>query len=858
MPRFRRGDLSALTTPSSQIEPWSSARPGTESRQLTTSASATGRVYPAWYGTAPAGGMLANVWRDPVSTQYVYFNYVFSRGACTIADLKVGDNAIASVPWIDLWDSKEGDNVQTVNSVWSGRVPGFVETYPGRCGVWFRAVDGRDAVIPGQIKVTATLTRKPLSNYGSGTGDSSKLDLICYDIWTNLQLWKLGRDPSEIDTTSWQAWGAWTHTLFSGTPRFSYNGPIYEEDQETALKIVLSHGRAQHYQNPDDGKVHIWYNGTATPTGASIAQGDWIDGPYSNHRPVHSQASEVSVTYYGPDDGPRPFARVKVDTIDPQVVDPPYDMPGLDYAQAYRWAQSEQRHQTLEPLNWSGTVKRLSTSKLGDVILMTTRDGKIVNQLVRIVNMARNLQGTAMVELNEYDANAQSTAEVAADTPPATGPLVGSQPPSGTYDLQTRGIYDEFGKYYYYEAYSWTPPTGFEYYSVEIWFQLTAGGEYEFWASAPSGKGELNVGEPPPNDGVAERALPSPLQTGTKLYLTNNYNLLRTEWTLNNNTAISGTGPTLLQSDVLSWNSSTLGWINGPVPLQGTTIELTKQISSGAITITEAERAGAAKIRVYVQVESGTEDDLDSVSAPDGVILVLIPDDSAKTINCIANAASSDPLRLDACRDFSLDHRRDTLTLEAAATGARELARSYNEGMIEEDVRVATFFLGPAANVPRVRQFKTDGGAPASVGTFLYYFEDNKYQHLFFNAQLPHARLNGSDIYPHVHYVFYGSLTGTYTVEFEHEYNWANIDASFATSNTVVTITDTVVDPVAGKHYVAWGSAITGTGKTESSMLVCRISRDAGVASSDTYPGDIGILEFDYHIEDTGVGSYEG
>jgi hypothetical protein len=286
-------------------------------------------------------------------------------------------------------------------------------------------------------------------------------------------------------------------------------------------------------------------------------------------------------------------------------------------------------------------------------------------------------------------------------------------------------------------------------------------------------------------------------------------------------------------------------------------IELTKQISSGAVTVTAAEIYNAAVVTLYVQVESGSTDDLDSLSLPEGVVFVVIPDDSAKTVNCVANAATSHPLRLANGRDMELHHKRDTLTVIGASVGCREVARAYNEGDVTEDLRIAIFSEGPASSVPNIAQFNTDGSG--SVGTYLYWYQDGFYQHLFFPAQLPHARLSETDLIPHVHYSFASNQTGTYTVEFEFEYGAAAIDSAFPTNNTVVTITDTVVNPVANKHYVAWGSAISGTGLTKSSQFACRISRDARATNpTDTYPDDIGIHEFDFHFHDTGLGSYDG
>lgn len=55
-------------------------------------------------------------------------------------------------------------------------------------------------------------------------------------------------------------------------------------------------------------------------------------------------------------------------------------------------------------------------------------------------------------------------------------------------------------------------------------------------------------------------------------------------------------------------------------------------------------------------------------------------------------------------------------------------------------------------------------------------------------------------------------------------------------------------------HHITSLGLISGTGKSFSSMLVCRIFRDAS-NSSDTYTKDAGVLEVDFHFQVQSLGT---
>lgn len=138
-----------------------------------------------------------------------------------------------------------------------------------------------------------------------------------------------------------------------------------------------------------------------------------------------------------------------------------------------------------------------------------------------------------------------------------------------------------------------------------------------------------------------------------------------------------------------------------------------------------------------------------------------------------------------------------------------------------------------------------------SHGVYVYYFNKDNLQELFFTAQLPHSWIEGSDIEPHVHYVRPNSDTGT--VVWGLEYTWTNIGDIFADTKTIYSYNKTKASSNDQQIYSSFGM-VNGTGKTISSMIVCRIFRDAE-NPLDTYNYDVGLLEVDFHIRNNSLGS---
>jgi hypothetical protein len=142
-------------------------------------------------------------------------------------------------------------------------------------------------------------------------------------------------------------------------------------------------------------------------------------------------------------------------------------------------------------------------------------------------------------------------------------------------------------------------------------------------------------------------------------------------------------------------------------------------------------------------------------------------------------------------------------------------------------------------------QFKDDGAG--SVGVYALAFDGSgtRDEEVFFIAQIPHGWREGSTLRPHVHWSPTDATAGN--VRWVLEYTVASIGGTFG--NTSSLTVNAASDQVAGKHQFDALGDITMAGKTISSILVCRLMREATDAA-DTYNNQDAILfEVDFHYE---------
>jgi len=123
-----------------------------------------------------------------------------------------------------------------------------------------------------------------------------------------------------------------------------------------------------------------------------------------------------------------------------------------------------------------------------------------------------------------------------------------------------------------------------------------------------------------------------------------------------------------------------------------------------------------------------------------------------------------------------------------------------------------------------------------------------------FTAQLPHKYKEGTDIVFHLHWTIpaSGAGGGAENVKWDFTHSWANAGVVFP-ANSSATVTVDVQNDVLDTHMLDNVVTISGAGKTISSVLICSLTRDVGVAND--YANDAYFLEADFHFQIDTMGS---
>ncbi|WP_300098731.1 hypothetical protein [Flavobacterium sp.] len=158
---------------------------------------------------------------------------------------------------------------------------------------------------------------------------------------------------------------------------------------------------------------------------------------------------------------------------------------------------------------------------------------------------------------------------------------------------------------------------------------------------------------------------------------------------------------------------------------------------------------------------------------------------------------------------------------------------------IEDDLRVT---IDKGSNSAQL------GSLTGISGPEIWFFRDGQgVEAMSFTLQLPHNWKDGTTIYPHIHWVPRSSASGN--MKWNLDYSWVNIDGTFSAATTSSVIVNGPF--TANKHLLtdltSGNVGIDATGKTFSSILICRIWRDSS-SGTDTYSGDAGGLSMDFHI----------
>lgn len=172
---------------------------------------------------------------------------------------------------------------------------------------------------------------------------------------------------------------------------------------------------------------------------------------------------------------------------------------------------------------------------------------------------------------------------------------------------------------------------------------------------------------------------------------------------------------------------------------------------------------------------------------------------------------------------------------------------AIEDGEAYDDIRVSGLSTKTNATAPDLVAF-----APATTNLLTYGFNgDATTEQVYFAIQLPHSYKEGTNISPHVHWTPTDTNTGT--VVWSLEYTWANNAGTFPAPTTITS-------PAVAAGGTAWVSKysdfgdINGSGKTVSSMLICRLFRDP---ANDTYEHDAALLEVDFHYQIDSFGSHD-
>jgi len=175
------------------------------------------------------------------------------------------------------------------------------------------------------------------------------------------------------------------------------------------------------------------------------------------------------------------------------------------------------------------------------------------------------------------------------------------------------------------------------------------------------------------------------------------------------------------------------------------------------------------------------------------------------------------------------------------------------DATVWDDLRIVPGAFEFAGNSDPTLQTWQPGGS----GTQFQIYKFVEGDEVFFTCQLPHSYKEGTDIGAHLHWTpaDRGTDEGTAVVAWKLDYSWANIDGTFGASATV-DLSD-ACQSTDDDHLNTPEVAISGTDKTISSILVCRLWRDL---TGDTWVGTTAaqspaILEFDFHFEIDTVGS---
>lgn len=200
--------------------------------------------------------------------------------------------------------------------------------------------------------------------------------------------------------------------------------------------------------------------------------------------------------------------------------------------------------------------------------------------------------------------------------------------------------------------------------------------------------------------------------------------------------------------------------------------------------------------------------------------------------------------------------------------GVTTIGDGTNQLLVEADGHIT--FEGTAGVWDDLRVVLDNGSNAAQLdylsgsnGPQIWYFRDNQgVESMSFTVQLPHGWKEGTTIYPHLHWTP-KTTAATGNVQWNFEYSWVNYNSvtpeafPAITTNTLISSAPFTANTHLIQSLTAGNAGLDGTGKKISSILVCRIWRNADAGNAaDTYAGNAGVMFLDFHYQIDGIGSH--
>lgn len=161
--------------------------------------------------------------------------------------------------------------------------------------------------------------------------------------------------------------------------------------------------------------------------------------------------------------------------------------------------------------------------------------------------------------------------------------------------------------------------------------------------------------------------------------------------------------------------------------------------------------------------------------------------------------------------------------------------KNYSETVKYEDLRfpVSQVKITGASNLPKWATFINN--------TVSLYFSASSVEQVYITAQMPHARIENTTIYPHFHWS-YDEPKAAGDVVWCVEYTCADVGDYYGLT-TIKCTTDSAMNPY--QHHMTDMIPIENN-LTDSAICNMRIYRD-GTHVNDTFPVDVSLQEFDIH-----------